>query len=466
LFLVFEVELVCVTQQTKFSRRQLKMKKAFLKTISLMVMMMLLLSAVACGGKKTETEGENEATPTASNTTETNDKKEAPKEQVKLRYSSYLLDTAQAGKAYYDAIAEFEKANPDIKIEPDFIQNANYTAGIKTRILGGGQMDVFDTWSPSLFAEFYKLDDNIYLDLTGSEFLNDFLPAALEPVTIDGKVLGAPEVMHSDGLLYNKTMFDQKGWKIPKTWPEFIELCETIKKDGIIPIAMDSEWWVPQFFFGSIISCNGGDATWTAKLEKGEIKITDPIFVDAVKKQKEIIDRGFVPKDWTGLKHEQSKDLIGQGKAAMIITGTWDIPSIMDRDKNMDVDFMLVPGSNDKEPVPNINVGCYRVISSKTKYPEQAKKFVAFMNGKANQEKLAQGAKAVPSVKDAQLLDPISKKIAAVVTRPDAVIYWPHTVSTESLQVKILEGVNRYLAGDDLEKVLDEIQKAIDDARN
>lgn len=229
---------------------------------------------------------------------------------------------------------------------------------------------------------------------------------------------------------------------------------------------MDSEWWVPQFFFGSIISCNGGDATWTAKLEKGEIKITDPIFVDAVKKQKEIIDRGFVPKDWTGLKHEQSKDLIGQGKAAMIITGTWDIPSIMDRDKNMDVDFMLVPGSNDKEPVPNINVGCYRVISSKTKYPEQAKKFVAFMNGKANQEKLAQGAKAVPSVKDAQLLDPISKKIAAVVTRPDAVIYWPHTVSTESLQVKILEGVNRYLAGDDLEKVLDEIQKAIDDARN
>ena len=108
-------------------------------------------------------------------------------EQVTLHYSSYLLDTAQAGKAYYDAIAAFEAANPDIKVEPDFIQNANYTAGIKTRLLGGESIDVFDTWSPSLFAEFGKLGKNVFLDLSGSDFLKEFLPASLKPVTIGGK---------------------------------------------------------------------------------------------------------------------------------------------------------------------------------------------------------------------------------------------------------------------------------------
>lgn len=438
------------------------MRKTLLKMVSLFVVFMLLLSAVACGSSPA---GDNGAVKEDTQKAAETQKTEAPKEQVTIRYSSYLLDTAQAGKAYYDAIAEFEKANPDIKIEPDFIQNANYTAGIKARILGGEQMDVFDTWSPSLFVEFSKLGKDVYLDLTGSDFLNEFLPAALKPVTVDGKVLGAPEVMHTDGLLYNKTMFDNKGWKVPQTWTEFLALCETIKKDGIIPVAMDSEWWVPQFFFGSIISCNGGDAAWTAKLEKGEVKATDPILVDALQKHRMLADKGYLPKDWTGMKHEQSKDLVGQGKAAMIITGTWDIPSIMERDKNMDVDFMIVPGDDSGKPVANINVGCYRVINSKTKYPEQAKKFVAFMNGKANQEKLAQGAKAVPSVKGAELLDPVSKKIAAVVTRPDATLYWPHTVSTESLQVKILEAANKYYAGGTLEKTLEEIQKALDDAR-
>ena len=105
-------------------------------------------------------------------------------------------------------------------------------------------------------------------------------------------------------------MFDKFKIKIPQTWDEFLAVCETLKNNDIIPIAMDSEWWVPQFFWGSIISCNGGDANWTAKLENGEIKINNPIFVDSIKKLKILLDKGYMPNEWTGLKHEQSKDLM------------------------------------------------------------------------------------------------------------------------------------------------------------
>lgn len=384
--------------------------------------------------------------------------------QVTLRYSSYLLDSAQASKVYYDAIKEFELQNPNIHIESDFIQNAGYTAGIKILLLGGEKLDVFDTWSPSLFQEFRKLNPNMYLDLTGEPFLEEFLPNSLLPVTIDGKVYGVPEVMHSDGLLYNKTMFRKYGLEVPETWDEFIEVCETLKQKGIIPVAMDAEWSTAQFFWGSMMSNNGADANWTRKLENGEIKITDPIFVDAIQKHKEIIDKGFVPPDWTSMKHEQSKDLIGQGKAAMIITGTWAFPSIMERNPDYEIDFMIVPGS--KRTVPNINVGTYRVINSKTEYPEEAKAFVAFMNGRVNQEKLAEGALAVPSVIGASVDNPVVQKIAAAVTRDNAAIYWPHTVSTESLQVKILEVVNKYLSGSSsLDSTLAEAQQAIDQSR-
>lgn len=190
-------------------------------------------------------------------------KNEEQTEQVTLRYSSYLLDTAQASKVYYDAIKEFEAQNPNIKIEADFIQNASYTAGVKIRLLGGVQMDVFDTWSPSLFEEFRKLNPNVYLDLTGSDFLKDIVPNLLTPVKIDGKVYGAPEVMHSDGLLYNKGLFKELGLSVPQTWDEFIVLCEKLKQAGIIPIAMDSDWSTPQFFWGSMMSNNGADAEWT-----------------------------------------------------------------------------------------------------------------------------------------------------------------------------------------------------------
>jgi len=383
--------------------------------------------------------------------------------QITLRYSSFLLDTAQAGKVYYDAIREFEEQNPNIRIETDFIQNNNYMAGMKIRLLGGEKVDVFDVWSPSLFNEFRMLRRDLYLDLTGSAFLNDFIPDSLKPVTIDGKVYGVPEVMHSDGLLYNKTLFEQWGLRVPQTWNEFLALCETLKDHGLIPVAMDGEWASAQFFWGSIMSDNGADEQWTRDLESGKIKITDPLFVDAIRKHREIIDRGYVPPNWMNLRHEQAKDLVGQGKAAMIIAGTWDIPSIMARNPAYEIDFMLVPG--EEKTVPNINVGTYRVIHARTEHPEEAKQFVAFMNGKENQERLAEGVLGVPSIASARVQNPTVTKIASIIMREDAVLYWPHTVSTESLQVKIQEGVNRFLAGESLEAALGEIQEAIDHAQ-
>src|SRR5690606_24192947 len=102
------------------------------------------------------------------------------------------------------------------------------------------------------------------------EVLKDFVPSSLAPVKIDGKVYGVPEIMHSDGLVYNKTLFAQMGLQVPETWEEFVELCELLKREGMIPIAMGSEWWVPQYFFGSILSNNGADRRWTAMLESGE----------------------------------------------------------------------------------------------------------------------------------------------------------------------------------------------------
>lgn len=390
------------------------------------------------------------------------DRLEEESEQIVLRYSSYLLDSAQAGRVYHGAVAEFESMYPHIRIDRDFIPNNNYTAGIKTRLLGGEKLDVFDVWSPSLFEEFRKLGD-VYLDLTGASFLEEFRSSSLTPVTIDGKVYGVPEVMHSDGILYNRTMFEELGLQVPETWEAFIELCETLQDHGIIPIAFDSEWWGPQFFFGSIMSNNGADATWTQRLERGEVTVRDPIFVDAMVKTKELIERGYVPEQWLSLKREQAKDLVGEGAAAMMIAGTWDMPSIIERNPELDIDFMMVPGT--ERTVPNINIGTYRVIHTETQYPEEAKLFVAFMNGRTNQEKLALGALAVPSVKDYEVDHPIVEKIAAVVTRGDATLYWPHTVSTESLQVSILEGVNHYLAGEELDAALDQIQQAIDQAR-
>ncbi|WP_337098228.1 ABC transporter substrate-binding protein [Paenibacillus sp. YIM B09110] len=387
---------------------------------------------------------------------------ETPPKPVVLRYTSFMLDSSQTASYYFDAIAEFEALNPGIRIEVDHIQNINYMAGLKTRLLGGEQMDVFDVWSPSLFEELRRLDDNVYLDLSDEDFLNDFLPAALEPVTLDGRVYGVPGMMHTDGLLYNKTMFQELGLSVPGTWDEFIRLCEKLKTLGIVPIALNSEWWVPQFFFGSLMSNAGAGEAWTAELEQGLVKTEHPILINAMKMTKEIIDRGFVPDDWEQLKHEQSRDLITGGKAAMIITGTWDLSELNASGTGQEIDFMMVPGK--EHTIPNLNIGSYKVVSGSSEHPEEAKRFLAYMNGKEIQEKLADKVMAVPSVSGVSLHDPIVRRISDLMTGREAMIYWPHMVSTESLQLSVIDSLNEYLRGADLEGELEKIQHAIDRA--
>jgi raffinose/stachyose/melibiose transport system substrate-binding protein len=387
---------------------------------------------------------------------------ETPSKPVVLRYTSFMLDSSQTASYYFDAIAEFEALNPSIRIEVDHIQNINYMAGLKTRLLGGEQMDVFDVWSPSLFEELRRLDDNVYLDLSDEDFLNDFLPATLKPVTLDGRVYGVPGMMHTDGLLYNKTMFQKLGLSVPETWDAFIRLCEKLKAQGIVPIALNSEWWVPQFFFGSLMSNAGADETWTAELEQGLVKADNPILVNAMKMTKAIIDRGFVPKDWEQLKYEQSRDMITSGKAAMIITGTWDLSELNASGNGQEIDFMMVPGGD--RTVPNLNIGSYKVVSASSEHPEEAKRFLAYMNGIEIQEKLANKVMAVPSVSGVSLHDPVVRRISDLMTGREALIYWPHTVSTESLQVSVIDSLNEYLRGADLEGELAKIQLAIDRA--
>lgn len=110
--------------------------------------------------------------------------------QVVLRYSSYLLDTAQAGRTYYKAIQEFEALHPEIKIETDFIQNTYYTAGIKARLLGGEKLDVFDTWSPSLFAEFLCWGITSIWICPVLHFCRIFYPPRWSPLPLQAKFMG------------------------------------------------------------------------------------------------------------------------------------------------------------------------------------------------------------------------------------------------------------------------------------
>lgn len=70
-----------------------------------------------------------------------------------------------------------------------------------------------------------------------SEYLDRGLDAARENVTIDGKTYGLVYNALYQGVYYNKDMFEENGWEVPKTLDDLQAIIDDCNKKGITPFA-------------------------------------------------------------------------------------------------------------------------------------------------------------------------------------------------------------------------------------
>ncbi|MEG1274530.1 MAG: ABC transporter substrate-binding protein [Ruthenibacterium sp.] len=78
---------------------------------------------------------------------------------------------------------------------------------------------------------------DVALELSGEPWVGNLEDWAKQANTYQDKLVGFPTWgVDYEGILYNKTLFEEKGWEIPNTWDEFIALCDQIKADGMMPM--------------------------------------------------------------------------------------------------------------------------------------------------------------------------------------------------------------------------------------
>lgn len=105
---------------------------------------------------------------------------------------------------------------------------------IVTSVMGGSPVDVVSCdsiWS----AEFGTTGVLVPLDeYIPEEVRSDMLPAFLDHMTWDGKLMGIPFTAQSKWLFYNKAMLEAGGYKEPPaTFEELFEIGEDLKKQGL-----------------------------------------------------------------------------------------------------------------------------------------------------------------------------------------------------------------------------------------
>ena len=155
---------------------------------------------------------------------------------TKLRFTYWGSEMEKA--AIEQMVTAFEKANPDVDVEPIQIPYEGYIAQVTAMIQSGESPDV--GYLPGLQAPVWAQEGKL-LDLTDLIQNDPVLSTTLLATRYyyaPGKVAGLNTAVEATFLFYNKAMFDEAGVPYQPsdpahawTWDEFVAAAEKLTSD-------------------------------------------------------------------------------------------------------------------------------------------------------------------------------------------------------------------------------------------
>jgi N-acetylglucosamine transport system substrate-binding protein len=232
---------------------------------------------------------------------------------------------------YQQVGTEFAAANPGLKVDVD--GKPDIADELRQAVLGGTPPDLMypgwklDHWALADDGQLFTLDkalDSPAYDGKGT-WRDTFVPTILKLGQKDGKQYVLPYFFNVWGWWYNPDIFAKHGWTPPKSFDELMTLCDKIKAAGIAPMTFQGKY--PYYMLNSMVmpwvQDEGGIQAVNdlQNLTPGAWK-SAPV-LDAIKKLRQMKDKGYFQSGATGLNHTDSQMQFLLGNAAMIPCGTW-----------------------------------------------------------------------------------------------------------------------------------------------
>ncbi len=311
---------------------------------------------------------------------------------------------ASENMAYEKLVSTFMENNPDLLIEMSPIPYADYDTKLRTSIASGNFPDIMALDAPSLasFAHAGALMPlTSYFKADGD--LDDIPKTTLATYSYKNEIYMAPLNESSIAMFYNKKMFEEKGIPFPSknpdepwTWDQVLEAAKKLNDPekgiyGIDPAQGFQTSGATAYFKYPIIWQFGGEVMssdgTTAKgyLDSPETKRALRFYSDLYNKHKVST-------------FEYPVDPFPNGNLGITIEGSWSLSYLNERfpDFKLGEDYDIAPLPKQvKQAVAN---GSWALgISSKSKYSEEAWRFVNWVTSHEGQVIYCSITKDIPA---------------------------------------------------------------------
>jgi multiple sugar transport system substrate-binding protein len=280
-------------------------------------------------------------------------------------------------KAIADTIAKFQ-TDKGYTVKINTVDHNSFQENI-TRYLKGSPDDAF-TWFAGFRMQYFAAQglatpiDDVWQDI-GSNYSDAFAKASTGK---DGKKYFVPIYNYPWALFYRKSLWQAKGYEIPKTIDDLKTLCAKMKTDGLSPIGFaDKDGW-PAFgtFDQMNMRMNGYD--FHISLMGGKESWTDPKVKNVFSLWSSLLpyhEAGALGRTW----QEAAQSLVAK-KTGMYLLGSFVAQQFTNPADLADLDFFAFPqidaqyGTDAVEaPIDGF------MVSKKTKNEAGAKELLKFL---------------------------------------------------------------------------------------
>ncbi|MBO0879599.1 MAG: extracellular solute-binding protein [Mycobacterium sp.] len=280
-------------------------------------------------------------------------------------------------------------SNHKVKVELSIKQTATINQLMQTSLASGRGPDIIGSDGPTIVVDFADAGYLAPLDEYSKKFdwPSKIQPWALETGTSKGKLYGIPTSYESVVMLYNTDTFSKNGWKPPTNKDEFEALCKEAKGKGMSPVAAGNaefrkatEWHVTAM----INEFAGPEAVHQALT--GKLPWSSPVFVDSISLLASYFKKSWYgggPESYFTYKFADLYTQLAQGKAAMMITGSWgftEIPPYFGKAAGNTANWDWAPLPKFANDVPNdvyvLAIGGDNSINKKSKHLDDAATFL------------------------------------------------------------------------------------------
>ena len=274
--------------------------------------------------------------------------------------------------------------------------------------------------------------------------LTEFYPEVISSVRYDGRYYGVPFCCNNVGLVYNKDMFREAGMEPPGNWEQFLHAAEVMTTKERYGFAMSAILEEQSSF---------QLAPWLLSTGEDMEELGGEGTVEALSMIKEMVDKGYMPRDCINWSQVDVARQFAAGNCAMMENGPWALPLV----EEAGIDYGVVTLPVDERSIVVTGGENFGIIKGKN--VDGAMALLAYYYEDDVMLRLNEQMYALPPVRRLavrlQESNPayqvFAQQMEHCITR-SAYLYWPKItgVLSESLYGVIVGGTSPEEAADDI----------------